>query len=143
MGVRLKEKDGRHHEMPAYHSLLEYMDAYLRALGEQDGEQERHSVRSRRCLDLSRLDAQGTAAERGAAVAVRVDQSEHLLAQLPQRQALPFAPPSRVPGPCPEEIPASVRSARRRLRSCRLTGDASQVIDCQQLTVTGNPFYQS
>ncbi len=31
--VRLREKGGRHHEMPAHHTLQEYLDAYIEAAG--------------------------------------------------------------------------------------------------------------
>src|SRR3712207_422475 len=34
--VRLHENDGKHHEMPAHHSLQEYLDAYLAAAGIED-----------------------------------------------------------------------------------------------------------
>jgi integrase len=31
--VRLHEKGGKHHEMPAHHTLQEYLDAYIEAAG--------------------------------------------------------------------------------------------------------------
>ena len=31
--VRLHEKDGRHHEMPCHHTLVEWLDAYIEAAG--------------------------------------------------------------------------------------------------------------
>lgn len=37
MRVRLKEKGGRDHEMPVHHTLVEYLDGYIEALGETDG----------------------------------------------------------------------------------------------------------
>ena len=37
MVFRFHEKGGRHHEMPAHHTLVEYMDAYLAALGRSEG----------------------------------------------------------------------------------------------------------
>lgn len=37
MRLRLEEKGGNSHEMPAHHSLVEYMDAYREARGYDDG----------------------------------------------------------------------------------------------------------
>lgn len=37
MMVRLLEKGGKPHEMPAHHTLVEYMDAYLGAVGKMNG----------------------------------------------------------------------------------------------------------
>ena len=38
MIFRFAEKGGRHHEMPAHHTLAEYTDAYLEALGDVGAE---------------------------------------------------------------------------------------------------------
>jgi len=37
MRIRLQEKGGKHHEMPAHHTVVEYLDAYLAGLGEAEG----------------------------------------------------------------------------------------------------------
>lgn len=37
MKLRLKEKGGREADMPAHHTLIEYLDAYLAKLGETEG----------------------------------------------------------------------------------------------------------
>lgn len=37
MMIRLREKGGRQHEMPAHHTAIEYLDAYLKALGPEAG----------------------------------------------------------------------------------------------------------
>lgn len=47
MMIRLTEKGGRHHEMPAHHTAIEYLDAYLSRLGADDGPLFRTINRSR------------------------------------------------------------------------------------------------
>lgn len=37
MMIRLREKGGRQHEMPAHHTAIEYLEAYLKALGAEAG----------------------------------------------------------------------------------------------------------
>lgn len=37
MMLRLEEKGGRQHDMPAHHSLIEYLDAYLAVRGDEPG----------------------------------------------------------------------------------------------------------
>lgn len=47
MMIRLTEKGGRHHDMPAHHSVVEYLDAYLAALGSDAGPLFRTIARTR------------------------------------------------------------------------------------------------
>ncbi|MGE3563035.1 MAG: tyrosine-type recombinase/integrase [Phycisphaerales bacterium] len=47
MMIRLTEKGGRHHEMPAHHTAIEYLDAYLSRLGSDDGPLFRTITRGR------------------------------------------------------------------------------------------------
>ena len=56
MRLRLIEKGGRQHEMPAHHSLIEYMDAYLVGLGEVKGPLFRTINRTRTGYTTNRLD---------------------------------------------------------------------------------------
>jgi len=56
MRLRLIEKGGRQHEMPAHHSLIEYMDAYLAGLGEVKGPLFRTINRTRTGYTTNRLD---------------------------------------------------------------------------------------
>lgn len=56
MVVRLKEKGGRHHEMPAHHTAIEYLDAYIKALGTEAGPLFRTINRSRDGFTGRRLD---------------------------------------------------------------------------------------
>jgi len=56
MRLRLIEKGGRQHEMPAHHSLIEYMDAYLAGLGEAKGPLFRTINRTRTGYTTNRLD---------------------------------------------------------------------------------------
>lgn len=56
MMIRLKEKGGRHHEMPAHHTAIEYLDAYRKALGAETGPLFRTITRSRDGFTERRLD---------------------------------------------------------------------------------------
>ena len=56
MRLRLIEKGGRQHEMPAHHSLIEYMDAYLAGLSEAKGPLFRTINRTRTGYTTNRLD---------------------------------------------------------------------------------------
>ena len=56
MMFRFAEKGGRHHEMPAHHTAIEYMDAYLEALGEEEGPIFRSINRRRSGYTERRLD---------------------------------------------------------------------------------------
>ncbi len=56
MKIRLMEKGGKHHEMPAHHTAIEYLDAYLAELGEADGPLFRSVNRQRTGYTGNRLD---------------------------------------------------------------------------------------
>ena len=56
MLLRLQEKGGRQHEMPAHHTLVEYLDAYLERLGESEGPLFRSINRTRSGFTERRLD---------------------------------------------------------------------------------------
>lgn len=56
MIFRFQEKGGRHHEMPAHHTLVEYMDAYLALLGTTEGPLFRSINRKRNGLTQNRLN---------------------------------------------------------------------------------------
>jgi hypothetical protein len=54
--VRLHEKGGERHEMPAHHTLEAYLDTYIEAAGIRDGSQRRAAelaMRSRSAATLS------------------------------------------------------------------------------------------
>jgi len=56
MLFRLQEKGGKHHEMPAHHTAIEYMEAYLAALGAEEGPLFRSINRRRNGYTERRLD---------------------------------------------------------------------------------------
>lgn len=56
MRVRLQEKNGRDHEMPVHHTLVEYMDAYVAELGAAAGPLFRSINRKRSAFTERRLD---------------------------------------------------------------------------------------
>lgn len=56
MMFRFKEKGGRHHEMPGHHTAVEYMDAYLEALGVDEGPLFRSINRQKNGFTERRLD---------------------------------------------------------------------------------------
>lgn len=56
MRIRLQEKGGKHHEMPAHHTAVEYLDAYLAELIEADGPLFRTINRQRTGYTTNRLD---------------------------------------------------------------------------------------
>ena len=56
MMFRFTEKGGRHHEMPAHHTLVEYMDAYRGRLEAEDGPLFRSITRQRDGYTDRRLD---------------------------------------------------------------------------------------
>ena len=56
MMFRFQEKGGRHHEMPAHHTVIEYMDAYLEALGAEEGPLFRSINRQKNGYTERRLD---------------------------------------------------------------------------------------
>lgn len=56
MRIRLQEKGGKHHEMPAHHTAVEYLDAYLNELGEKDGPLFRTINRQRTGYTSNRLN---------------------------------------------------------------------------------------
>ncbi len=56
MILQLHEKGGREHQMPAHHTLIEYMDAYLQVLDEEDGPLFRTITRRRNGFTGNRLD---------------------------------------------------------------------------------------
>jgi len=56
MMFRLNEKGGKEHTMPAHHTAIEYMDAYLARLGEREGPLFRSINRNRDGYTERRLD---------------------------------------------------------------------------------------
>ena len=56
MRLRLSEKGGISHEMPAHHSLMEYLDAYLAEMGDTEGPIFRTINRARTGYTGNRLD---------------------------------------------------------------------------------------
>jgi Site-specific recombinase XerD len=56
MRIRLQEKGGKHHEMPAHHTAIEYLDAYITSLGADDGPLFRTLNRQRTGFTANRLD---------------------------------------------------------------------------------------
>lgn len=56
MRVRLKEKGGKHHEMPAHHTAVEYLDAYIASLDASEGALFRTINRQRTGYTTNRLD---------------------------------------------------------------------------------------
>lgn len=56
MKFRLREKGGKMHEMPAHHTAIEYMDAYLARLGAESGPLFRSINRKRDGYTERRLD---------------------------------------------------------------------------------------
>ncbi|MGD9693606.1 MAG: tyrosine-type recombinase/integrase [Phycisphaerales bacterium] len=56
MIIRLTEKGGRHHEMPAHHTAIEYLDAYLAVLGMGEGPLFRTINRRRNGYTARRID---------------------------------------------------------------------------------------
>ncbi len=56
MRIRLQEKGGKHHEMPAHHTAIEYLDAYLAELGADEGPLFRTINRQRTGYTANRLD---------------------------------------------------------------------------------------
>jgi integrase/recombinase XerD len=56
MIIRLQEKGGRHHDMPVHHTAIEYLEAYIRALGATEGPLFRTIKRTRDGYTEERLN---------------------------------------------------------------------------------------
>ncbi|MFQ5641954.1 MAG: tyrosine-type recombinase/integrase [bacterium] len=56
MMFQFQEKGGRHHVMPAHHTAIEYLDAYIEGLGEKEGPLFRSVNRTRTGFTDRRLD---------------------------------------------------------------------------------------
>lgn len=56
MMIRLHEKGGRQHDVPVHHTLIEYLDEYLEALGEEDGALFRTITRTKDGFTTNRLN---------------------------------------------------------------------------------------